>query len=103
MEETREAQEKAWSDLPKKTGELRYKDIPWPDMPGVEHGVLDTVLRSLTKVGNGGSTLRALRMRWHPDKFIQNYGTVIHPGDQDKVMRRVNQIAQVINEAACRL
>ena len=38
-------------------------------------------------------------LRWHPDKFQQNYGRFIPSGELDTVMTRVKSIAQGLNEA----
>ena len=41
---------------------------------------------------------RAL-LRWHPDKFMQNFGSLLIPSEKEKVRHRLNGIVQAINVA----
>ena len=104
--EVNRLQESAWDRLnaSKSLGTeatIHFRDIPWPDMPG-HGGANKVVFYALEAIRHprqtdGPAALRRLRMRWHPDKFIQSWGARLASDDHAKVMRRVNDIAQLIN------
>ena len=61
--------------------------------------------------GHGHSMLRESRVcpllncclwRWHPDKFVQNFGQRLHVSEREQIMRRVNEIAGMINSMAAK-
>uniref|UniRef100_A0A7S2SU33 NF-kappa-B inhibitor-like protein 1 n=1 Tax=Rhizochromulina marina TaxID=1034831 RepID=A0A7S2SU33_9STRA len=43
--------------------------------------------------------VRALLRRWHPDKFVPKWQAFLEPEARDTILRRVNRVAQALNEA----
>ena len=41
--------------------------------------------------------LRKLMLRWHPDKWVQRFGSVLHEEDKEAIMERVTETATRIN------
>jgi DnaJ-class molecular chaperone len=54
-------------------------------------------LRKAAEAGDVKSALRKLQLRWHPDKWAQRFASRLAPDDADRVLKRVNQIAQIVN------
>lgn len=42
---------------------------------------------------------RAASLRWHPDKFVQKYGDMLHDKDRHGILERVTATFQLVNEA----
>ena len=40
---------------------------------------------------------RKAQLRWHPDKFLHQFGNHIDPSEADEVLNRVKLISQQIN------
>lgn len=78
--------------------ELGYDDIPWPH-EGTVSMVMD-VLFVDAKKNDKTSFRKYLRdqiLRWHPDKFEQKFGRVLKPDEKDKILSRVKEISQALN------
>jgi len=68
--------------LPCPTG-VTEGDVPWPDV-----GSADTYGFGLHATMSASEKLRRLRTaqrRWHPDKFMQKFGSRLLPSDREKV------------------
>ena len=77
---------------------LSYAEIPWPSFGSMED-VMSVLLGkqfSWTHV-ELKKYIRTQQVRWHPDKFRQKFVDKIAPESLDRVMRRVNEISQVLN------
>lgn len=69
---------------------IRMSDVPWP--------MLDKT--SLGLDGGAAARKRAFRaasLRWHPDKFLQAFGSRLHPGERDAILQKVTETSQAIN------
>lgn len=78
--------------------ELGYDDIPWPH-EGTVSMVMD-VLFVDAKKNDKTSFRKYLRdqiLRWHPDKFEQKFGRFLKPDEKDKILSRVKEISQALN------
>ena len=62
-------------------------EVPFPDK-----GVLIKRCKSRDK-----ESIKAMMLRWHPDKFQQKYASCIAEGDLAQVMERVKETFQIIN------
>jgi hypothetical protein len=40
--------------------------------------------------------VKAVRARWHPDRFTQKFGSRLAPGERDAIMTRVTEVASAI-------
>ena len=93
---------------------LCYASIPWPSQGGAAYLLALAELELGGKPGPGQEPpsaagpgrRRALRrayaracLRWHPDKFQQQWGRALAPGDSERVQARVQAVAQGINDA----
>lgn len=83
------------SDVPAK---IRYSDIPWLPIESA-----DLLAEAL---GLGSATAdpaarkkahRAASMRWHPDRFTQQFGAALLEDDYERVMARVTATSQALN------
>lgn len=82
-------QEAAWGEFEKATKVIESMDvIPWPTVSQVK--------KQLT-ADTTGETLKRMRMRYHPDKFMQKHKSRISQRMQVPVMERVTQIMALIN------
>ena len=67
------------------------KDVPWPSKE-----VLQSQLRS-TKKPETTRLLRVLRKPWHPDKFLQEFGSRIQSAVRRAILARTTEIMAFIN------
>ena len=77
-----------------------YGDIPWPEMPhkGTE-SMFELLFCDLDKSEpEYKKYLREQVVRWHPDRFQQKLGNKLDPQDTSKIMDKVNQISQLLNQ-----
>ena len=78
---------------------IRAEHVPWPDTDAVREAV-----GPLAGAAPAGAPpvvdVRALRARWHPDRFAQKFSTRIAPEERDEVLRRVNDVACALNAIA---
>ncbi|CAI9719680.1 Hypothetical predicted protein [Octopus vulgaris] len=78
---------------------LSYDRFPWPtdsqgiclSYEGVESLHIDNTLENKMLV-------RKLQRRWHPDKFIQNFGNRLLESDRDHIIKQINEIAKALNK-----
>ena len=93
--------EKAWAKFESLSSSVSFDDVVWPAVPGNDAGTKEgDLLRHMLRKDRGGGKIRELRMRWHPDKFIQKFGSRIRDVDKTSIMKRVNEIAGLINQLA---
>lgn len=88
----------AWRSFvqrPAEVGSIDIDDVPFPNLgddkplPGAEDLGLELKL-----------AVRDLQRRWHPDKFLQRFGTSLVPSSRDSILKRVVAIAQALNSIA---
>ena len=81
---------------------LGWDDIPWPlskDSSGDLTKIEEFLFCNLDKeTDEYKKYLREQQVQWHPDKFLQKCGTRLKEQDKDKVMERVKEIAQILNQ-----
>lgn len=74
---------------------IRYDDIPWLG--------LDDAPTFLAELGIGGDqrkvAIRKALLRWHPDSFIQKYGSRLHVDDYEKIIKKITATFQTIMSA----
>eukprot|EP00669_Euglena_mutabilis_P003375 TRINITY_DN14328_c0_g1_i1.p3 TRINITY_DN14328_c0_g1~~TRINITY_DN14328_c0_g1_i1.p3 ORF type:complete len:118 (-),score=34.75 TRINITY_DN14328_c0_g1_i1:353-679(-) len=70
---------------------ITLADVPFPRLPLALHPALQRDPQQRREA------VRALQMRWHPDKFLQAYGDRLHPPDADRILTRVKEVSQAIN------
>jgi hypothetical protein len=83
----------------KVTRKLSYRAIPWPHGP---HEGLDDMERFLLgSIPRGTEAykkeLKAQRIRWHPDRFLQKVGQYLKDDDRERILEKVKQISQMLN------
>ena len=100
------ADERRWAELEATPPQnLRYADVPWPP---------DDVLPYLHALASAAPAAqdpqRALRhayaqacLRWHPDKFMARFGACLQPDDRERVLQRVQGVAQQLTSAWAQL
>ncbi|XP_075042011.1 NF-kappa-B inhibitor-like protein 1 isoform X2 [Mixophyes fleayi] len=81
---------------------LGYRDIPWP----VPNGTAKQMAQAIA-AGAGSSDvtsykryLRAQRVTWHPDRFMQRCGTRLRAKDRERVLGTVTALSQELNRLA---
>ena len=74
---------------------IRAEHVPWPDTDAVREAA--GPLAGAAPSGAAVVDVRALRARWHPDRFAQKFSTRIAPEERDEVLRRVNDVACALN------
>ncbi|XP_056394179.1 NF-kappa-B inhibitor-like protein 1 isoform X2 [Hyla sarda] len=83
-------------------GTLGYSDIPWP-LPG---GTPELMAQTIASCGDPSDTasykryLRAQRVTWHPDRFMQRCGSRLVAKDRERVLRTVTALSQELNRLA---
>lgn len=80
---------------------LGYDDVPWPSK-GSMNSIIDVLFCDLgiTCTTALKKYVRQQQVRWHPDKFRQRFGERLEEGSKEKVLERVKQISQAINNRA---
>ncbi|KAJ1620867.1 hypothetical protein T492DRAFT_847487 [Pavlovales sp. CCMP2436] len=79
-------------------GEIRFVDVPWLPIEGEE--VLREALGIAHATGDADARKKAHRaasMRWHPDRFSQQFGARLLAADYERIMGRVTATSQAIN------
>lgn len=76
---------------------LGYDDVPWPPK-------MNKLLEKTSRGAEPGSReLKAayhqLVRRWHPDKFVGKFGNRLLATDREKILARVNAVANALNAA----
>ena len=81
---------------------LGWCDIPWPlskdnlgDLTKVEEFIFVDMDRDTDEYKK---YLREQQVQWHPDKFLQKCGARLKEDDRERIMERVKQIAQILNQ-----
>merc|ERR1712046_214738 len=82
------ANEALWNKFEGQKGTVTMSDIPFPDI-----GAL------LTLQARDKENLKRMVLRWHPDKFQQNFGSRLCKAQEDRIMARVKETFQAINSA----
>ncbi|XP_075690595.1 NF-kappa-B inhibitor-like protein 1 [Rhinoderma darwinii] len=83
-------------------GTLGYSDIPWPLPGGTAEQMAQTIAAggNPSNVGSYKRYLRAQRVTWHPDRFMQRCGTRLIAKDRERVLRTVTALSQELNRLA---
>jgi hypothetical protein len=68
-------------------------DVPWPTLQAGALG-LDPATASAAE---RKQAFRAKSLRWHPDKFVQVFGSRLDPEEREAILRRVTEVSQEIN------
>jgi hypothetical protein len=71
---------------------ISFMDIPWPAATLNLHDVFKNLAPEERK-----RVYRKLVLRWHPDKFQQNFGHHLNPQQRDKIMDKVTGVSATIN------
>jgi len=79
--------EEQWVTFEGKKGCIRSQDVPFPDKASI-------VIQAQQK-----DEYKKLALRWHPDKFQQNFGSRLDKTEEDKIMTLVKEVFQNINAA----
>ena len=74
---------------------IHFESIPFPPC---DSDVLEFLIVLNSEMDDRSAYLMACR-RWHPDKFMQNFGQYINPEEHERVRGRLTAIAQAINTA----
>lgn len=77
---------------------LKFDDVPWPSVKGQDFDI--TVLfDGMNKTGDEYKKyLRDQQIRWHPDKFLQRFGSRLHVSDKERIVQRVTALSQILNK-----
>ena len=67
--------------------------MPFPDVEDLRAAVA-------SGAGDDVVNLKALRARWHPDRFTQKLGLRIAADERDAVLAAVTQLAAALNAIA---
>ena len=105
-------------------GGMAYADVPWPPLEcaeylqalaALEHAAADQQAGAKRQPGHEGRgqqqeprrrRQRAHRrayaracLRWHPDKFVARWGRLLAEADSQRILQRVQQLSQGLNQA----
>ncbi|XP_038624832.1 NF-kappa-B inhibitor-like protein 1 [Tachyglossus aculeatus] len=81
-----------------------FKDVPWPGPGGGDAEAMAAAL-----LAGGPPTepaepfrkfLRAQRVLWHPDRFLQRFGSRLDPRERARVLEAVTALSQALNRRA---
>lgn len=84
-----------------------YDDVPWPCRSEVaaasgeslRNAVVDFLFGEMDRgTAEYRSYLRVQRVRWHPDRFAQRCGHRLATDERERILRRVKEISQILNE-----
>ena len=77
---------------------LGYSDIPWPGGDKSDHDIA-ILMQGLDKGSSDYKKyVREQQIRWHPDKFLQRFGSHIAVAEKDTIMKRVTELSQKLNK-----
>nr|DBA20539.1 TPA: hypothetical protein GDO54_017304 [Pyxicephalus adspersus] len=81
---------------------LCYKDIPWPVPAGTAEQMAQFIAAGVdsSDITLYKRYLRAQRVTWHPDRFMQRCGTRLHAKDRVRVLETVTALSQELNRLA---
>lgn len=71
---------------------IRMADIPWP---ALEPSALGLELQQGDVERK--KAFREQSLRWHPDRFVQGFGALLHESDREAILRKVTEVSQAIN------
>ncbi|CAI9600446.1 unnamed protein product [Staurois parvus] len=81
---------------------LSYKDIPWPVPGGTAEQMAQFVAAGAdsSDITSYKRYMRAQRVTWHPDRFMQRCGTRLLAKDRVRVLETVTALSQELNRLA---
>lgn len=74
-------------------GSIKYSDVPWLPAECNVSGVSESDTAAQRK-----RKFRDAMLRWHPDKFVSNFGSALSEAEVEPIMRRVTEIAAALFE-----
>jgi hypothetical protein len=87
--------ENEWTLFSKAPPEIvRFDSIPFPPC---DQDILEFIGRFNSLEQDMKSAYRLACRRFHPDKFMQIFGSVVHASDQERIRSRLTTITQSIN------
>jgi len=88
-----EMHDEAWDSFEAQPPEpLFVESVPWPPL-------IEDTLEFCQELQGQGDIKKGYRVacrRWHPDKFLQRYGTLVPPQELAYMTFRVNEVFQAI-------
>ncbi|XP_006772914.1 PREDICTED: NF-kappa-B inhibitor-like protein 1, partial [Myotis davidii] len=82
----------------------RFNDVPWPCPGGGDPEAMAAALvargPSLEEPEALRRYLRVQQVRWHPDRFLQRFGSQIETWELGRVMGAVTALSQALNRRA---
>ena len=69
---------------------IKMADVPWPTLDAAALGLDGSA--SARK-----AAFRAASLRWHPDKFLQSFGSRLAADEREAILQRVTEVSQAIN------
>lgn len=73
-----------------------YEDIPWPSAQEDISNLLFCDVEA-EDIDTRRKLVREQQIRWHPDKFIQKIGSKLLEKDREKILNKVKEISQSLN------
>ena len=67
---------------------VRIHQVPFPRIENMN--IKDPMLNQ--------TLLRTLLRRWHPDKFMQQFGSQLRPCEREQILSSVNQTVSMLNK-----
>ncbi|GAB1600650.1 NF-kappa-B inhibitor-like protein 1 [Argonauta hians] len=78
---------------------LSYDRFPWPrDNQGTCLSYQSIDKLHIDNTSENRMLIRKLQRRWHPDKFMQNFGNRLLESDKDLILQKINEIAKTLNK-----
>lgn len=78
---------------------LSYGSFPWPtDNQGICLSYKGVDSLHIDNTFENKMLVRKLQRRWHPDKFMQNFGNRLLESDRDHIINQINEIAKALNK-----
>ncbi|KAK6194454.1 hypothetical protein SNE40_000086 [Patella caerulea] len=80
-------------------GQIKYNDIPWPFRTKLSE-ITDILFCDFNDKNSDSyrKYLREQQVRWHPDKFRQNFVEYLAEGEKEEILDRVTEISQFLNK-----
>ena len=82
--------------------EVGFRDIPWP-ITHSGHWVLLCISRTaFADAALRKQAYKRASLRWHPDKFLQAFGSrlpKLGTPERDRILKEVLRVSQCVNEA----
>ncbi|KAG0578452.1 hypothetical protein KC19_4G023900 [Ceratodon purpureus] len=82
--------------------EISFQDVPWPLMKRRASEDGEDLLLSLLHISGNDlhSLIQQERLRWHPDKFVQTFGSRLSISQRDAILLGVKTVSQLLNTLA---